>query len=737
MAQRKRKNQQHRDTGAGKPARRPRTAGRRLPLWKKAVLAAVVTVGFFVLLELALRTLGVRPRPYGDDPYVGFTSEAPLFVERDGMMVRAANKSRLFNEQEFPAAKGADTVRVFCVGGSTTYGRPYDSDTSYCGWLGRFLPAADPSRQWEVVNAGGISYASYRVAVLMEELIGYEPDLFIVYTGHNEFLERRTYPQIIATPRAVRGLGTVLSRTSTWAALERVVDSAREPAPTAPATRLGDDVKTLLDDAVGPSAYTRDDELGEKIVQHFTFNLSRMVDIADSAGARIIMVTPASNLRTCRPFKSENRDGLDQASLTRWQTLTTMARIASTADQAPEELGLVEQALQIDGRHALVHFRHGELLDTLGRHDEARDAYLRARDEDVCTLRATTEIEQAVRTVAAERQVPLVDFVALAAAEAEHGIPGRDLFYDHVHPTISTHRRLAVALLEQMQALGLVDPQPSWGEQAITAIAAEVEAGLDPTAHGLALMNLSKVLGWAGKLREANELAQEAVERAPDDTGVQYQAGLTANLVGDLDRAVLHYRRAVELEPDNGLAHGNLGVVLEQRMETEQAAFHLRRAVALSTGPDLVRNTANLARVLDRLGYETYQQRRFADAARILAEADQLAPNNAGTLDRLAVALLASNQMEAALGHFRRSLELEPRAASVRSRYAVALASSGQLDEAERQFLQAIRGDTSLLGARDGLLVLLERRGQLERAARLRARAAEIIASVQTRDGAS
>ena len=43
-----------------------------------------------------------------------------------------------------------------------------------------------------------------RVAVLMEELVDYDPDLFVVYSGHNEFLERRTYPQIIATPEAVR-----------------------------------------------------------------------------------------------------------------------------------------------------------------------------------------------------------------------------------------------------------------------------------------------------------------------------------------------------------------------------------------------------------------------------------------------------------------------------------------------------------------------------------------------------
>jgi hypothetical protein len=70
---------------------------------------------------------------------------------------------------------------------------PQDDTTSFPGWLREILLSADSSKKWEVVNAGGVSYASYRVASLMDGLSDYEPDLFVVYSGHNEFLERRTY----------------------------------------------------------------------------------------------------------------------------------------------------------------------------------------------------------------------------------------------------------------------------------------------------------------------------------------------------------------------------------------------------------------------------------------------------------------------------------------------------------------------------------------------------------------
>ena len=135
------------------------------------------------------------------DPFVGFSKQQPLFELHQapsGQRERRTAPGKLvwFNPQSFPDPKPQKTRRVFCLGGSTTFGRPFSDATSYPGWLRELLPVVDPSVDWEVINVGGISYASYRVAALMEELRAYEPDLFIVYTAHNEFLERRTYDHL-------------------------------------------------------------------------------------------------------------------------------------------------------------------------------------------------------------------------------------------------------------------------------------------------------------------------------------------------------------------------------------------------------------------------------------------------------------------------------------------------------------------------------------------------------------
>ena len=134
------------------------------------------------------------------DPFVGFSDVRPLFVLDEDRYEIPASRQTYFRPDGFAATKPSAEFRIFCLGGSTVQGRPYSIETSFTTWLELSLQAADPSRRWEVVNCGGVSYASYRLVPIMQEVINYDPDLFIVYTGHNEFLEDRTYAHIKHRP---------------------------------------------------------------------------------------------------------------------------------------------------------------------------------------------------------------------------------------------------------------------------------------------------------------------------------------------------------------------------------------------------------------------------------------------------------------------------------------------------------------------------------------------------------
>lgn len=693
-------------------SRRPQNGPSRLALRRsklslrvKLLFSLVTTVAVFVLLEVALVALGVQPVSYREDPYVGFASRIPLFVEHresDGnvSLVTAENKLRLFNRQRFPKEKPVGAYRVFCLGGSTTYGRPYEDTTSFCGWLRAFLPKADPSRQWELINAGGISYASYRVAMVAEELVRYEPDLLIIYAGQNEFLERRTYGRLINTPRAVSEVGALLARTRTYSAVKRGMDSLTERTPETATKRfvLPGEVEAILDDSVGLEEYHRDNKFRQQVIDHYRHNLSRIVEIARSGGAAVVLVNPASNLRDCSPFKSEHRDGLSDREQQRWQSLFDRAREAQTKGEWKEVLAALDQAALIDNRYAKSHYLRGQVLCELGRYEEAKAAFALARDEDVCPLRALGMMRKIVAEVASDWEVPLVDFVTLVETQSAHGIPGDNLFLDHVHPTIEGNQLLARSILDEMIRQQIVHPTAGWGEAVIRQVTKRVEGTLDLHSHGVALRNLSKVLAWAGKHEEAGRLAKKATELNPGDAEAYFQIGGSAARLGQIEQAEAAYRRALELRPSYSRARVNLGLLAQRRGQTETAIESFRRAIAAD---------ANDYKAHLSLAVALLKRRQLQPAAEHCRLAIELQPRCHEAHVVRATALVHLGRVREAAGHLEKAIELEPGNAETHHRLGGLQAALGDYREALRLFRRAVELDAGHAEAKDSLAWLL------------------------------
>jgi tetratricopeptide (TPR) repeat protein len=636
----------------------------KLSVGRKMLFGLVTVAGLIGGLEVVLALCGVRPVLYSEDPFVGFASNIPLYVEKTDssghkVLVTSPNKLKFFNGQEFPKVKRPGTYRIFCLGGSTTYGRPFWDMTSFCGWLRELLAVADPSRTYEVINAGGISYASYRVALVMEELSQYDPDLFIVYSGHNEFLERRTYHEIRERSGFRMAAEALLCRLRTYSALRRTLDSVVNKPTGQEAERytLPGEVVTLLDHAVGLSAYTRDDTLKEQVLEHYRFNLNRMVDIARSSGAEIILVTPASNLRDCSPFKSEHREGLTGRGLERWENLYRQAQQLREKGERTEAVARLEQAEAIDDRFADLYFLKGRILYELGRYPEAKEAWIHARDEDICPLRALTSMVESVSEVAASRGVPLVDFAGMIAEHSEHSIPGSGYFFDHVHPTIAGHRMLALALIDVLEDRGVVRTAPTWNEQAIESVVRGVESKIDDEAQVGALQNLARVLGWSGKTEEARRVIGQALEVRKDDVRSLYMAGTLSQQGGDLAAAVRYYRQVLRSVPRHLNARKRLGMALAKQGKMSEAIAHFSEALQIK--PDDAKAHACLGKAL-------YAQGRVAEAVTHLSEALRIRPDDAGTHNDLGVALLAQGKTAEAVTQFHEALRIDPNYALAR-----------------------------------------------------------------------
>jgi lysophospholipase L1-like esterase len=292
------------------------------------------------------------------------------------------------------------------------------------------------------------------VLSILREVLQYEPDLMVVYTGHNEFLERRSYEGF--------DRDSLRARTSSWLANLRLVQVGKkllgrdgyrpEPAVKEP-TVLAEEVDALLDYQGGLADYHRDPELAEAVAVHFRWNLNQMVTACRQAGVPLLLIKPVSNVLDCPPLKFETAPGLADPEREEFEQLWAAARTANSAGRALE-FGLA--ALKIDPQHAGANFLVGRLLVETGSLEAAGPYLIAARDYDVCPLRAPSYLLSIVEEIGNQPEVTLVDAEELFAADSPAGLVGDNWLVDHIHPSIEGHQRLGSELARACQTAGLV-----------------------------------------------------------------------------------------------------------------------------------------------------------------------------------------------------------------------------------------------------------------------------------------
>lgn len=465
------------------------------------VIAVLLGLSPLLAVECALRALDLgRPRPSEEDPFVGFVGKEPFFVlDREaGQYTTAPSRLKCFCRQSFPARKSRGTFRIFCLGGSTVQGRPFTVETSFTSWLGLSLQAVDPSRTWEVINCGGVSYASYRLALILDEVLDYEPDLIVLHTGHNEFLEARSYPRLANLSASMLSVLGAAGRLRTFGALRRGVDAVvgrsadlvNQARPILPS-----EVEALLDYKGGLEAYHRDDAWRRGVIAHYGFNLRRMIDLARARGVPVLLANPVVNLET-PPFKIEHRPGLSQQARARFDALREEARSHYTRS-LPASIEALKRAVAIDDEHAGIWYTLGTCQQRLDQLNAARVSLNRARDLDVCPLRILSPMAALIRKAAAETDTPLVDVQALFAARSPGGITGDGWLVDHVHPSIAGHKLIARALLDEMVRQGWArSPEAGW-EAERDRLYARHSATLDTFYYVKGEQRLKNLEGWA------------------------------------------------------------------------------------------------------------------------------------------------------------------------------------------------------------------------------------------------
>jgi tetratricopeptide (TPR) repeat protein len=526
--------------GHSRTSRHNRNRWKRILFPAAAVMLALLP---FLLLEGALRIFGAGTSPGAEADAAGFGASRLFELDEEEELYQTARHRLLFfGAQQFAARKSQQTFRIFGLGGSTVYGHPYEAGTCFLKWLELELNGRDSSRIYESVNCGGISYASYRLTKVLDEVLHYDPDLIVVATGHNEFLEDRSYHEEKNRSPLVRWAVRNGNRLHTVALARQILqDAPHELNEREDSSGLKREVDTRLDARSGYGSYRRDEEWRESVVDQYEDSLRAMVKSCRDARVPLILVNLGDNLRDCPPFKSEHRSDLPAESLQQWQELFDRAWDAGDSDPA-EALELYGKAEAIDDQYALLAFRMARCHDRLGNTEQARAYYQRARQLDICPLRMVNELHEDLKRIARETGTPLVDAEALAAGKSPGGIPGNNCFMDHVHPDIGSHQEIGKLLADQAEAMGLVSAGRPWAEAGRRRAYRIQFRRLGPSY----LANGRRRVGWLENWARAERLDDEA---RPVDARGHLHLGKRLLDFGEIDEAWGQFLIAIDEEP--------------------------------------------------------------------------------------------------------------------------------------------------------------------------------------------
>lgn len=487
------------------------TRGRR---WKFRLAAVGLGLSVFVLFELVCRAAGWGQQAGSGGHVAEMAAVRPLFVPTaDELRYRIAdNRREYFADESFDARKKAGEFRVFVIGGSTVQGRPFSTQTAFARCLEMSLQQAASDITWRVINCGGISYASYRLVPIVEECLGYQPDLIIVCTGHNEYLEFITYAQARRSQTVVTAY-RLLDRLHSFRLLETGLSCLlRSERPSSDAVRLPEEVDAVLDHQGGLQAYRRSALDRATVESGFHENLNRLVDLVREADVPLILVRPPTNLADCPPFKSEFAADLSPSEQDDFlQQLSLSAEKLSRGDLAGVQSAVAELTAltAIDPGYALVWYQLGRACLNARQMEQAARAFARAADEDICPLRMTSALEAEMRQVVADRGVPFLDAHQLLTELSRHGIADDSVLVDHVHPSFQSHLEIAFGLADLMQQSGwLTTSDSQWKPSTRAEFAAHLQS-LDDMYYLRGRQMLDVLKAWAAGRADGSPLQVE------------------------------------------------------------------------------------------------------------------------------------------------------------------------------------------------------------------------------------
>jgi tetratricopeptide (TPR) repeat protein len=405
----------------------------------------------------------------------GYGSEYNLIIKRriNGVEYYSVNRAfgrRYFaqpgmivpepGEDIFSIVKEKNTRRIFCLGESTMQGFPYEFQATPSSLLHDRLQAMLPQYTIEVVNVALSAVGSYVVNDMIGELREYQPDLFIVYLGHNEFYGIYGAGSSMNVPGGdwATRIALTLQRTRTFQLARSGYFAVRgwfSNAPTGPSP-------SLMGQMAGNKEILLHSPPYERARITYSDNLRRIIAAAKEMNVPILFSALVSNVGGQRPFVSMFHPVTTEGKRALWRLTMREGDSLAALGNKVAAIAKYITATRIDTFNADAFFRLGSALYTAGRFDNAREALLAAKDRDALRFRASEEFARDLATLCASLSVPLARTDSAFTQNSPHGITDSTLFLEHLHPNFDGYFLMARTIGEAIAANGFLARHHDW-----------------------------------------------------------------------------------------------------------------------------------------------------------------------------------------------------------------------------------------------------------------------------------
>jgi tetratricopeptide (TPR) repeat protein len=524
------------------------------------MLVFMVPVILLASLELVLRAIGTGHstsfflrETIGEESFLRSNHQF-TFNFFPGALARSVLPERI----RIP--KPRDTYRILIFGESAANGDP-DPAYGFGRHLEILLEERFPGTEVEVVNTAITAINSHVILPIARDSVNAGADLWIIYMGNNEMIGPFGAGTVFgsrAPPLPLVRASLAVRETRIGQLMKAVAEGIRED-PSTPGSWEG--INMFTENLLRP-----DDPKRLRVYGNFRANLQEILKAAERAEVPVLLSTVGSNLRDCAPFASLHSESLSSVEIAEWNRHFEAGKAFEAEKRIAEALDEYGKAAAIDPGYAELQFRIGRCHGLSGNLELARHAMEKALDADALVVRADATINNIIREVATRQPPASVTFVDAAgqlAAASPAGIPGKELFYEHVHFTLMGNFQLARIFGEHVLQL-----LPAWMTNGNTT-GTWVDPGFCQRKLAATLWDKARL--WTSmRERQSHPPFTSREGNAANISHCNYMAGEFKRRINTkLDRLV--YERALAENPDDYLLHARFGDYLLLNGDLEAA----------------------------------------------------------------------------------------------------------------------------------------------------------------------